>query len=63
MNPSSDLFGWAILIATFVGPIAAVLVTRLIDAQREEYQRRLTIFRTLRATRALWASVPSGSLR
>ncbi|MCB8822667.1 DUF6680 family protein [Microvirga rosea] len=52
MNPSSDVFGWAILIATFIGPIAAVLVTRFIDQKREETQRRLTIFRTLMATRA-----------
>jgi hypothetical protein len=52
MNPSSDVFGWAILVATFVGPVGAVFVTRLIDARREEYQRRLTIFRTLMATRA-----------
>jgi hypothetical protein len=28
MNPNSELFGWAILVATCLGPIAAVLVTR-----------------------------------
>lgn len=56
MNPASDFFGLAILIATFIGPIAAVLVTRWIDAKRDEHQRRLGIFRTLMATRAIGLS-------
>ena len=53
MNPNSEVFGWAILVATFVGPIAAVIITRWIDAAREKTQRRLVIFRTLMATRAV----------
>lgn len=53
MNPASSVFGLAILLATFVGPIAAVIVTRWVDARRDEYQRRLSIFRTLMATRAV----------
>lgn len=51
MNPSSEIFGWAILGATFLGPIFAVLVTRYIDWKRESKNRRLYIFRTLMATR------------
>jgi hypothetical protein len=51
MNPTSNVFGWAILAATFLGPIAAVLITRYIDWLREKNARRLAIFRTLMATR------------
>lgn len=53
MNPASDLFGWAILGATFLGPIGAVLVTRFIDAQRDRRQRRMWVFRALMAYRAV----------
>lgn len=51
MNPTSEIFGWSILAATFLGPIAAVLITRYIDQLRERRSRRLWIFRTLMATR------------
>lgn len=51
MNPSSDIFGWAILAATFLGPIFAVLMTRFIDQRRDVRNRQLYIFRTLMATR------------
>ena len=51
-----SLFGWAVIIATFAGPVAAVFVTRLIDARRDEEERRLSIFRTLMATRAVGIS-------
>lgn len=51
MSPSSTIFGWAILVATFLAPIFAVLTTRFIDGQREIRGRRLYIFRTLMATR------------
>ena len=51
MNPSSAVFGWAIIFATFFGPIFAVLVTRYVDKQRERHQRRLYVFRTLMGTR------------
>ncbi len=43
----------AVVLATFIGPIAAVLVTRFVDSERDKHQRRLTIFRTLMATRAV----------
>lgn len=39
------------IIAIVVGPIAAVLVTRWVDRQREQHQRRMDIFRTLMRTR------------
>jgi hypothetical protein len=51
MNPSSEVFGWAILAATFLGPVFAVFTTRYIDGRRELNNRRLHIFRTLMATR------------
>jgi hypothetical protein len=56
LDPTSTVFGWAIFVATFAGPVAAVIVTRWIDSQRDEYQRRLGIFRTLMATRAIGLS-------
>jgi hypothetical protein len=51
MSPTSEIFGWSILLATFLGPIAAVLVTRFVDRLRENNARRFSIFRTLMATR------------
>jgi hypothetical protein len=51
MTSNSDMFGWAILAATFLGPAFAVLATRIIDARRELNNRRLHVFRTLMATR------------
>lgn len=57
MNPTSEIFGWAILVATFMGPIAAVLVTRYVDWLRERKARRLSIFRALMATRRATLSV------
>jgi hypothetical protein len=56
MNPTSEIFSWSILAATFLGPIAAVLMTRYIDHLRERSARRLWIFRTLMATRRTWLS-------
>lgn len=52
MNPSSELFGLAILVATFLGPIAAVIVTRFVDGRRDKDQRRMWVFRALMANRA-----------
>jgi hypothetical protein len=57
MNPTSEIFGWAILAATFLGPVAAVLVTRYVDRLREKNARRLSIFRTLMATRRTFLSL------
>jgi len=51
MNPTSEIFAWSILAATFLGPIAGVLITRYIDQLRERSSRRLWIFGTLMATR------------
>ena len=39
------------LLAILVGPIAAVLVTRFIDAKRDTYNRKMRVFRTLMRTR------------
>src|ERR1700733_7803431 len=56
MNPTSEVFGWSILVATFLGPVAAVLMTRYVDRLREKQARRLAIFRTLMATRRSFLS-------
>ena len=42
---------WATIAAVFAGPIAAVIMTRLIDWKRARDQRRLDVFRTLMRTR------------
>ena len=42
----------AIVFATFVGPIAAVQAQKWVERAREKNARRVTIFRTLMATRA-----------
>jgi hypothetical protein len=51
MSPNSPFFGLAIILATFLGPILAVVMTRFIDKRRDQHQRRLFVFRTLMATR------------
>lgn len=43
----------ATLVAVLVGPVLAVLVTRLIDERRASRQRKLDIFKTLMRTRKL----------
>lgn len=45
------IFEWLIFAATLLGPIAAVLVTRLIDNLRHKALQREWVFRTLMATR------------
>lgn len=45
------VLGIAIVIATFAGPVFAVLVTRYLDDGRRIRDRRLVIFRNLMATR------------
>ena len=57
MNPTSNIFAWSILSATFLGPIAAVIMTRYVDLLRDRRTRRLAIFRTLMATRRSFLSV------
>jgi hypothetical protein len=45
------VLGLAVVIATFTGPVSAVLVTRHIDKLRLARDRRLAIFRSLMGTR------------
>jgi uncharacterized protein DUF6680 len=45
--------GLAVVFATLVGPIAAVVVTRYLDDHRARRHRRMEIFRTLMSTRAV----------
>jgi hypothetical protein len=45
------ILGVAIVFATFAGPIAAVIVTRLIDKRRAQRDRQLEVFRALMRTR------------
>ncbi|MFM0035972.1 DUF6680 family protein [Paraburkholderia strydomiana] len=47
MNPDT----WAIVAATFLGPIFAVGLTLWRESASRKYQRRLHVFRTLMATR------------
>lgn len=51
----TDVFwlGLGTIVATFVGPIAAVLITRIIDARRERDARRLDLFRVLMRSRKM----------
>jgi len=48
---SASILGVAIVIATFTGPLSAVVVTRRIDNRRLIRERRLAVFRSLMATR------------
>jgi len=54
MTISSDT--WAIVVATGLGPIAAVAITLWRESYREKRARRLHVFRTLMATRRLGIS-------
>jgi hypothetical protein len=45
------VLGIAVVIATFAGPVFAVLITRHIDKVRQTRERRMNIFRVLMATR------------
>lgn len=44
---------WAIVAATFLGPVFAVVLTLWRDSASKKYQRRLHVFRTLMATRKI----------
>jgi hypothetical protein len=44
---------WAVVLATIVGPVAAVFITRWNDHRREERNRLLYVYRTLMATRKI----------
>lgn len=46
-----DSLTWAVVLATFLGPIFAVLITRLQDGKDRVRRRRAATFRTLMATR------------
>lgn len=41
-----------IILATFLGPIVAVRLTRYLDERKEKRERKLMVFKTLMATRA-----------
>jgi hypothetical protein len=41
------------LLAIFLGPVTAVLVTRFVDNRRAQHDRRMGIFRTLMGTRRI----------
>lgn len=43
---------WLIILATLVGPVVAVQVTRYLDNKKEIRDRKLQIFKSLMATRA-----------
>jgi hypothetical protein len=43
--------GIAVVIATLLGPVSAVFVTRWIDAERDQRNRRMEVFRSLMGAR------------
>lgn len=47
---------WAVVLATFFGPIAALLITFSRDWRAQKYNRRLHAFRVLMATRRIGIS-------
>lgn len=52
MDLTLKLSDLAIVVATFLGPIVAVQAQKFLDRRQAHVERRLTIFRTLMATRA-----------
>lgn len=53
MEVSENWLAIATIIAVLLGPIAAVIVTRIIDSGRETKRRKMEIFRTLMRTRKM----------
>ena len=47
---------WLMILAVLLGPIIAVQLTRYLDNQKEERERKLNVFKTLMATRAYTVS-------
>lgn len=43
---------WLMILAVLLGPIIAVRLTRYLDTKKEERERKLSVFKTLMATRA-----------
>lgn len=52
MDPS-NIYAISTLIAIVIGPVLAVVVTRLIDARTERKRRKLEVFRNLMQTRGI----------
>lgn len=44
--------GWAVVVATFAGPIVAVQAQKFLERRREQHQRRVVVFQTLMRTRS-----------
>jgi hypothetical protein len=53
MDTVMNVDTWAVVLATFLGPIAALLITFVRDSRTQKYNRRLHVFRTLMATRKI----------
>lgn len=47
---------WVMILAVLLGPVIAVRLTRYLDNQKEERERKLQVFKTLMATRAYTVS-------
>lgn len=47
---------WLMILAVLLGPVIAVQLTRYLDNQKEERERKLNVFKTLMATRAYTVS-------
>lgn len=44
---------WAVVLATFFGPVAALIITLIRDERTQKYNRRLYVFRVLMSTRKI----------
>ena|ERR1700761_5734385 len=53
-----SLSDWLLITATFLGPVAAVQAQKWVERARERRSRKLGIFQTLMATRAVRAGSP-----
>ncbi|MCH8041014.1 MAG: hypothetical protein IH977_11825 [Nitrospinae bacterium] len=52
MENHMTLANWLIIAAILLGPLIAVQVTRYLDNKKEVRERKLSVFKTLMATRA-----------
>ncbi len=50
--PTMTIADWLTILAILIGPIVAVQLTRYLDNKKEVRERKLTVFKTLMATRS-----------
>src|SRR6185295_6479127 len=50
--PTITISDWLTILAILIGPLVAVQLTRYLDNKKEVRERKLSVFKTLMATRA-----------